>query len=200
MSDVCDWCGDDPLYRRYHDEEWGRPCTDDNKLFEFLTLESAQAGLSWLTILRKREGYRRGFAAFMPERVAAFGEDEIEGLVHDPSIVRHRQKIRSAVNNAQCFLAVQQEFGSFANYLWAYVDYCPIQNRWRSLGEVPASTPLSDAISKDMKKRGFGFFGSTICYAYLQAMGLVNDHLLTCPAHRECAALADGALSARKTD
>lgn len=200
MSDVCDWCGDDPLYRRYHDEEWGRPCTDDNKLFEFLILESAQAGLSWLTILRKREGYRRGFAAFKPERVAAFGEEEIEALVHDPSIVRHRQKIRSAVNNAQCFLAVQQEFGSFANYLWAYLDYRPIQNRWRSLGEVPASTPLSDAISKDMKKRGFGFFGSTICYAYLQAMGLVNDHLLTCPAHRECTALADGALLARKTD
>ncbi len=187
MSEVCDWCGDDPQYRRYHDEEWGRPCRDDRKLFEFLILESAQAGLNWLTILRKREGYRRLFANFSAEQVAQFDDDDVERLMADPAIVRNRMKITSAINNARCFLQLQREHGSFAAYLWAFVDHRPVQNQWRNLGEIPATTALSDSISKDMKKRGFRFFGSTICYAYLQAMGLVNDHLVSCPAYQQCA-------------
>lgn len=187
MSKVCDWCGDDPQYRRYHDEEWGRPCRDDRKLFEFIILESAQAGLNWLTILRKREGYRRLFADFCAETVAAFNNDDIDRLMADPAIVRNRAKIDSAINNARCFLQLQRDYGSFANYLWGFVDHRPIENQWQQLAEVPATTMLSDRISKDMKKRGFRFFGSTICYAYLQAMGVVNDHLVSCPAHRQCA-------------
>ncbi len=190
MSEVCDWCGSDEQYRHYHDDEWGRPCRDDHKLFEFLILESAQAGLNWLTILRKREGYRRLFANFSAPHVAAFTQADIERLMADPSIIRNRMKIESAINNAQRFIEVQQEYGSFAHYLWGFVEHRPIQNQWQSLADVPATTPLSDSISKDMKKRGFRFFGSTICYAYLQAMGLVNDHIVTCPAHQQCAALA----------
>ena len=191
MSEVCDWCGNDPDYRRYHDEEWGVPCRDDRKLFEFLILESAQAGLNWLTILRKREGYRRLFANFDPEHVARFDDEDIARLMADPAIIRNRMKIEAAINNARCVLDVQQECGSLADYLWAFVDHKPVQNRWSTLDEVPASTPLSDHISKAMKKRGFLFFGSTICYAYLQAMGLVNDHLVRCPAHERCTKLAD---------
>lgn len=191
MSEVCDWCGNDPDYRRYHDEEWGVPCRDDRKLFEFLILESAQAGLNWLTILRKREGYRRLFANFDPEHVARFDDEDIARLMADPAIIRNRMKIEAAINNARCVLDVQQEYGSLADYLWAFVDHKPVQNRWSTLDEVPASTPLSDHISKAMKKRGFRFFGSTICYAYLQAMGLVNDHLVRCPAHERCTKLAD---------
>lgn len=191
MSEVCDWCGNDPDYRRYHDEEWGVPCRDDRKLFEFLILESAQAGLNWLTILRKREGYRRLFANFDPEHVARFDDEDIARLMTDPAIIRNRMKIEAAINNARCVLDVQQEYGSLADYLWAFVDHKPVQNRWSTLDEVPASTPLSDHISKAMKKRGFRFFGSTICYAYLQAMGLVNDHLVRCPAHERCTKLAD---------
>ena len=191
MSEVCDWCGNDPDYRRYHDEEWGVPCRDDRKLFEFLILESAQAGLNWLTILRKREGYRRLFANFDPEHVARFDDEDIARLMADPAIIRNRMKIEAAINNARCVLDVQQEYGSLADYLWAFVDHKPVQNRWLTLDEVPASTPLSDHISKTMKKRGFLFFGSTICYAYLQAMGLVNDHLVRCPAHERCTKLAD---------
>ena len=191
MSEVCDWCGNDPDYRRYHDEEWGVPCRDDRKLFEFLILESAQAGLNWLTILRKREGYRRLFANFDPKHVARFDDEDIARLMADPAIIRNRMKIEAAINNARCVLDVQQEYGSLADYLWAFVDHKPVQNRWSTLDEVPASTPLSDHISKAMKKRGFRFFGSTICYAYLQAMGLVNDHLVRCPAHERCTKLAD---------
>ena len=191
MSEVCDWCGNDPDYRRYHDEEWGVPCRDDRKLFEFLILESAQAGLNWLTILRKREGYRRLFANFDPKHVARFDDEDIARLMADPVIIRNRMKIEAAINNARCVLDVQQEYGSLADYLWAFVDHKPVQNRWSTLDEVPASTPLSDHISKAMKKRGFRFFGSTICYAYLQAMGLVNDHLVRCPAHERCTKLAD---------
>ncbi|MAY39429.1 MULTISPECIES: DNA-3-methyladenine glycosylase I [Spongiibacter] len=191
MSEVCDWCGNDPDYRRYHDEEWGVPCRDDRKLFEFLILESAQAGLNWLTILRKREGYRRLFANFDPKHVARFDDEDIARLMADPAIIRNRMKIEAAINNARCVLDVQQECGSLADYLWAFVDHKPVQNRWSTLDEVPASTPLSDHISKAMKKRGFRFFGSTICYAYLQAMGLVNDHLVRCPAHERCTKLAD---------
>tara|TARA_Y100001001_G_scaffold150994_1_gene162137 strand:+ start:1559 stop:2191 length:633 start_codon:yes stop_codon:yes gene_type:complete len=191
LSEVCDWCGNDPDYRRYHDEEWGVPCRDDRKLFEFLILESAQAGLNWLTILRKREGYRRLFANFDPKHVARFDDEDIARLMADPAIIRNRMKIEAAINNARCVLDVQQECGSLADYLWAFVDHKPVQNRWSTLDEVPASTPLSDHISKAMKKRGFRFFGSTICYAYLQAMGLVNDHLVRCPAHERCTKLAD---------
>lgn len=191
MSEVCDWCGSDPDYRRYHDEEWGVPCRDDRKLFEFLILESAQAGLNWLTILRKRDGYRRLFANFDPEQVARFDDGDVARLMGDPAIVRNRMKIEAAIGNARCFLEVQREYGSFANYLWGFVDHRPVQNQWSRLDEVPASTPLSDQISKALKKRGFRFFGSTICYAYLQAMGLVNDHLLHCPGHQRCAALAE---------
>lgn len=178
----CGWCLGDPVYERYHDEEWGREVTDDDVMFEFLTLESAQAGLSWITILRRRDGYRRAFAGFDPRKVAEFTEEQMERLMQDPGIIRNRAKIRAAVSNAKLFLALQREFGSFRAYLRGFLpDGKPVVNRWKSLSEVPASTPLSDAISKDMKKRGFKFFGSTICYAHLQAVGYVNDHLADCP-------------------
>lgn len=182
----CPWCKGDELYQRYHDHEWGVPCRDDRQLFEFLVLESAQAGLAWITILRKRENYRRAFAGFDPGIVAGFNEGDVERLLNDAGIVRNRLKIDSAINNARQFLELQQQQGSFANYLWGFADDTPIQNHWHSPGEVPASTPLSDLISKDMKKRGFRFFGSTICYAYLQATGVVNDHLVDCFRYREC--------------
>ncbi|QQD18977.1 DNA-3-methyladenine glycosylase I [Spongiibacter nanhainus] len=189
MSEPCAWCGDDPLYRRYHDVEWGVPCDDDGKLFEFLVLESAQAGLNWLTILRKREGYRAAFAGFDPNKVAKFDQDKVSQLLDNPAIIRNRKKIESAINNAQRFLEVQGEFGSFARYMWSFFDDRPIQNHWQSLAEVPATTAVSDQISKDMKKRGFRFFGSTICYAHLQALGFVNDHLVSCPRHAACTEL-----------
>lgn len=176
----CDWCGTDPLYRQYHDTEWGRPCREDKKLFEFLLLESAQAGLAWITVLRKREGYRKAFAGFEVDKVARFNQRSVERLMKDASIVRNRQKITSAINNAKQFMAVQDQYGSFADYLWGFVDGTPILNHWDTLAEIPASTTLSDTISKDMKQRGFRFFGTTICYAYLQAMGVVNDHLVSC--------------------
>jgi DNA-3-methyladenine glycosylase I len=183
----CVWCGDDPLYQQYHDQEWGLPCRDDKKLFEFVLLEGAQAGLSWITILRKRENYRKAFADFEVEKVAAFNEQDIERCVGNVGIVRNRLKINSAISNARCFMEVQAEFGSFSNYFWGYVDGTPIVNRWASHSEIPASTALSDRISKDMKKRGFKFFGSTICYAHMQAMGLVNDHTTDCYRHAQCA-------------
>lgn len=177
----CPWCGDDPLYIRYHDEEWGREVTDDEKMFEFLLLESAQAGLSWITVLRRRENYRRAFAGFDPRRVAAFTDADVERLVLDAGIIRHRGKIRAAISNARHFLEVQREFGSFGRYLRSFLPGGkPVVNAWRTLAEVPATSPVSDAIAKDMKKRGFAFFGSTICYAHLQATGLVNDHLIDC--------------------
>lgn len=183
----CVWCGDDPLYQQYHDQEWGLPCRDDKKLFEFVLLEGAQAGLSWITILRKRENYRKAFAGFEVEKVAAFNEQDIERCVGNVGIVRNRLKINSAISNARCFMEVQAEFGSFSNYFWGYVDGTPIVNHWASHSEIPASTALSDRISKDMKKRGFKFFGSTICYAHMQAMGLVNDHTTDCYRHAQCA-------------
>lgn len=183
----CVWCGDDPLYQQYHDQEWGLPCRDDKKLFEFVLLEGAQAGLSWITILRKRENYRKAFADFEVEKVAAFNEQDIERCVGNVGIVRNRLKINSAISNARCFMEVQAEFGSFSNYFWGYVDGTPIVNHWASHSEIPASTALSDRISKDMKKRGFKFFGSTICYAHMQAMGLVNDHTTDCYRHAQCA-------------
>jgi DNA-3-methyladenine glycosylase I len=176
----CAWAGQDPLYVAYHDEEWGVPVRDDRRLFEFLVLEGAQAGLSWLTILRKREGYRRAFAGFHPERVAAFGAADVERLVSDPGIVRNRLKIESAVSNARAFLRVQEEHGSFASYVWGFVDGETIQNMWRTVGEIPAKTPEAEQLSRDLKAQGFRFVGPTICYAHMQATGMVNDHMVDC--------------------
>jgi len=176
----CAWAGADPLYVAYHDDEWGRPVRDDQVLFEFLVLEGAQAGLSWITILRKRPAYRRAFARFDPRKVARFTAADVRRLMHDAGIVRNRLKIESAISNARAFLAVQREFGSFGDYLWGFVDGKPVVNRPRTLKDVPASTELSDRISKDLKQRGFRFVGSTIVYAYLQAVGLVDDHVRAC--------------------
>jgi DNA-3-methyladenine glycosylase I len=186
----CPWCGDDPLYVAYHDGEWGVPVRDDRTLFEFLVLEGAQAGLSWLTVLRKRAGYRKAFADFDAAQVARFSDDALERLLEDPAIVRNRLKVFGARRNAQAFLTVQQQFGSFSEYIWGFVNGQPIQNRWRTMSEVPAVTPLAEQISKDMKQRGFTFVGPTILYAHMQATGMVNDHLVHCPRHAECAALA----------
>lgn len=184
----CEWAlaGND-LYRRYHDEEWGVPIRDDRKQFEFLTLESAQAGLSWATILNKREGYRRAFADFDPQKVARFTEKRIAKILTDPGIVRNRLKVAGAVTNARRFLDVQEEFDGFANYIWRFVDGRTIQNRWESMKQVPATTTESDALSKDLKHRGFKFVGSTIVYAHMQATGLVNDHLVGCFRHKQLA-------------
>lgn len=177
----CIWCGSDPLYVRYHDEEWGKPVYDDKTLFEFLLLESAQAGLSWITILRKRENYRKAFADFDVKKVASFTSADVERLMLDPGIVRNRLKIQSAITNAQLFIAIQKEFSSFSNYIWGFLpNKQPIINQWDSHEQLPARTDLSDHISKDMKKRGFKFFGTTICYAHMQATGMVNDHVLSC--------------------
>jgi DNA-3-methyladenine glycosylase I len=181
----CPWCGDDPLYVAYHDTEWGVPVRDDRVLFEFLLLEGAQAGLSWITILRKREAYRRAFAGFDPARVARFGARDQARLLADAGIVRNRAKVASAIGNARAFLAVQDEFGSFADYVWRFVDGKPVQNAWRSIQEIQPTTPLSDTISKDLKQRGFKFVGSTIVQSHLQATGMVNDHLLGCFRHAE---------------
>ena len=181
----CGWAGSDPLYVAYHDEEWGVPVHDDTLLFEFLVLEGAQAGLSWLTILRKRENYRKAFSGFDPAKVARFDRRKVERLLQNPGIVRNRLKVQSAVSNARAFLRVRDEFGSFSAYQWRFVDGRPIRNRWRSLEEVPARTPGSDAMSRDLKKRGFSFVGSTIIYAHMQAVGMVNDHLAGCFRHRE---------------
>ena len=178
----CDWCKSDPIYIKYHDEEWGVEVSDDLKMFEFLVLESAQAGLSWLTILKRRDGYRNAFANYNAEKVATMTEKDVERLMQDSGIIRNRKKIEAAISNAQHFIELQKEFGSFCNYIRKFLsDGKPIINHWNTLSEIPASTPLSDAISKDMKKRGFRFFGTTICYAHLQAVGYVNDHLETCP-------------------
>ena len=180
---ICPWCGDDPLYRAYHDAEWGVPVHDDRTLFEFLILEGAQAGLSWITILRKRERYREVFDNFEPDKVACYRPAKIEKLLEDPGIVRNRLKVESAVSNAKAFLEVQKEFGSFGHYLWGFVDHKPIINHFRSMKEVPTTTPLAEKVSKDLKKRGFRFAGPTIIYAYMQAVGMVNDHLVGCPRH-----------------
>jgi DNA-3-methyladenine glycosylase I len=181
----CTWCGDDPLYVAYHDDEWGVPVRDDRVLFEFLLLEGAQAGLSWITILRKRENYRRAFARFDPRRVARFGEADVARLLADAGIVRNRAKVRAAIGNARAFLAVQRECGSFADYIWRFVAGQPIQNARRTTQAIPNTTPLSDAISKDLKARGFRFVGSTIVYSHMQATGMVNDHLTSCFRHAE---------------
>jgi DNA-3-methyladenine glycosylase I len=181
----CPWSGTDPLYIAYHDEEWGVPARDDRHLFEMLILEGAQAGLSWITILRKRERYREVFDGFDPAQVVRYREAKVARLLADPGIVRNRLKVAAAIDNAAAFLEVQREFGTFARYLWGFVGNSPKVNAWQDMTQVPARTPESDALSKDLRQRGFRFVGSTICYAYMQAVGLVNDHLVTCPRHRE---------------
>ena len=187
----CDWGPrGGELMIAYHDEEWGVPVHDDRKQFEFLTLESAQAGLSWLTVLRKRDAYRRAFAEFDPEKVARFTAKRIERLLADPGIIRNRQKVAAAVNNARCFLDVREEFGSFDSYIWGFVDGRPIQNRLQRMKDLQATSKQSDALSKDLKQRGFKFVGSTIVYAHMQAVGMVNDHLVTCFRHKYCARIA----------
>ncbi|MGH7543567.1 MAG: DNA-3-methyladenine glycosylase I [Gemmatimonadota bacterium] len=184
----CGWARTE-LSIPYHDREWGVPCRDDRLLFEHLVLDCAQAGLSWEIMLRKREGYRRAFAGFDPERVARFNRRSVERLLADSGIVRNRQKIESAIGNARAFLDVREEAGSFARHLWGFVDGEPVQNRWRSIGQIPAKTPLAETVSKDLKGRGFTFVGPTIVYAFLQATGVVNDHLVGCFRHAECARL-----------
>lgn len=181
----CPWCGTDPLYVKYHDQEWGVPIHDDAKHFEFLLLETQQAGLSWITILRKRENYRNAFAGFNPEKIARFTEKDEARLLLDASIIRNRQKIRAALKNARAFLAVQEEFSSFDQYIWRFVDGNPVINRWSEQAQLPASSALSDTLAKDMKKRGFSFVGSITLYAHLQAIGVVNDHLVDCFRWRE---------------
>ncbi|TMA25245.1 MAG: DNA-3-methyladenine glycosylase I [Deltaproteobacteria bacterium] len=183
----CGWGTSTPEYLRYHDREWGVPVHDDRRLFEFLILEGAQAGLSWLTILRKRAAYRRAFDGFDPRKVARYDRRRIAKLLQDEGIVRNRLKIESAISNARAFLAVQQEFGSFDRYVWGFVGGAPKQNARKSLREIPPRTPESDALSRDLKQRGFRFVGSTICYAFMQAVGLVNDHLVTCFRYRKLA-------------
>jgi len=181
----CEWPGNDELYLKYHDEEWGVPIHDDQKLFEFLTLESAQAGLSWITILKKRENFREAFAGFDPQKVARFSKNKIEKLLLNPGIIRNRLKVCSAVSNAKLFLKVQDEFGSFNDYSWSFVGGKPVVNKWKRLRDIPVTTSQSDAFSKDLKKRGFRFVGSTIIYAHMQATGMVNDHLVNCFRHKE---------------
>jgi DNA-3-methyladenine glycosylase I len=181
----CGWCGVEPYYVAYHDAEWGVPLHDERALFEFLILEGAQAGLSWATILKKREGYRRAFDQFDAERVARYGEPEVARLLADPGIVRNRLKIAAAIGNARATLAIRESFGGLDAYFWRFVDGRPIQNAWRELGQIPARTALSDSISRDLKQHGFKFVGSTIVYAHMQATGMVNDHLVGCFRHRE---------------
>ncbi|MET0029314.1 MAG: DNA-3-methyladenine glycosylase I [Candidatus Thiodiazotropha sp.] len=185
MSDKpCPWCLGHEEYVRYHDEEWGVPSRDPRHLFEMLILEGAQAGLSWLTVLRKREGYRRAFDDFDARKIAKYGPRQVERLLQDSGIIRNRLKVNSTIANARAFLEVEAEQG-FANLIWSFVDDHPKQNRWKTLSQVPASTPVSDAMSKELKRLGFRFVGSTICYAYMQSVGMVNDHLISCPRHAQ---------------
>ncbi len=188
-EDRCPWCLGHDVYVRYHDEEWGVPVTNDQKLFEFLILEGAQAGLSWLTILKRREGYRKAFADFQADKVARFTEKKIESLLQFEGIIRNRLKVASAVTNARAFLKVQEEFGSYSAYQWRFVDGKQKQNQWKSLSQVPPTSKESDAYSKDLKARGFKFVGSTIMYAHMQATGMINDHLVSCPRHSKVKAI-----------
>ncbi len=181
----CGWGVSDPLYLKYHDEEWGVPLHHDRRLFEMLVLEGAQAGLSWLTVLRKRDAFRKAFDNFDPPKVSRYSEKRVGKLLQNSEIIRNRLKIVAAVKNARAFLQVKKEFGSFDRYIWKFVDYQPMQNRWTRLRDIPARTPESDAMSKDLKKRGFSFVGSTICYAFMQAVGMVNDHLVSCYRYKE---------------
>ena len=185
----CPWPGIDEMYIKYHDEEWGVPVHDDRKHFEFLILEGAQAGLSWATILKRRDNYRKAYDNFDPVKVAKYDEAKVEELLGNAGIIRNRKKIESSINNAKQFLEVQKEFGSFDNYIWTFVNHKPVINSWKELSEIPANTALSDRISKDLKKRGFSFVGSTIIYAHIQAIGLVNDHLVSCFRYQQ---LIDG--------
>ncbi|MBI4536146.1 MAG: DNA-3-methyladenine glycosylase I [Ignavibacteriae bacterium] len=181
----CDWAGNDPLYIKYHDVEWGLPVHNDRKLFEMLLLEGAQAGLSWITILRKRENYRKAFDGFNPKKIAGYDSRKIRQLLANDGIVRNKLKVEGAVRNARAFLAVQKEFGTFDTYIWQFVEGRPKQNRWTRLKQIPPKTVESDAMSKDLKRRGFTFVGSTICYAFMQAVGMVNDHVVSCFLHNE---------------
>ena len=183
----CGWCGTDELYCQYHDEEWGVPVYDDQKMFEFLILEGAQAGLSWITVLRKREAYRKAFDDFDPVKIARYSEAKKAKLLLNPGIIRNRLKIESVVRNARAFLDLREQGESFSDFLWQFVDGKPKQNRRRTLADIPASTPESDAMSKALKKRGFNFVGTTICYAHMQATGMVNDHLVSCHRYKDCA-------------
>ena len=181
----CKWCGDDSLYIKYHDEEWGVPVHDDQKLFEMLILEGAQAGLSWITVLKKRENYRQAFNNFDALKISRYSETKIEKLLQNPGIIRNKLKVKAAVTNAKAFLKVQKEFESFDKYIWQFVDHKPIVNKFEKLSEIPAKTEISDKMSKDLKKRGFKFVGSTICYAFMQACGMVNDHTTDCFRYKE---------------
>jgi DNA-3-methyladenine glycosylase I len=185
MTTRCAWVTDDPLYVRYHDEEWGVPQHDDRRLFEFLVLEGAQAGLSWLTILRKRDNYRRAMAGFDPRRVARFGARDVRRLLADPGIVRNRLKVQAAIDNARAFLAIQKELGTFDRFAWSFTNGRPMQNRWRTPRQIPARTPEAEALSGALQQRGFRFVGPTICYAFMQAVGIVNDHIVDCFRFRE---------------
>ena len=185
MKNRCIWCGEDPLYIAYHDEQWGVPVHDDRLLFEFLVLEGAQAGLSWLTILKKRENYRKAFHAFDCETIAGYSETDVKRLLSDSGIVRNRLKIESAIRNARAVIKIQEAFGSLDAYLWRYVEGTPKQNKWKSMAEIPAKTKLSEMMSKDLKKHGFNFVGPTICYAFMQAVGMVNDHTTDCFRYNE---------------
>jgi DNA-3-methyladenine glycosylase I len=186
MTNRCAWCGTDPLYVEYHDKEWGVPSLDDASIFEMLVLEGAQAGLAWITVLRKREGYRELFDGFDANRIARYTDRKLEKLLLDPRIIRNRLKVFGTRQNARAFLAVQEEVGSFSDYIWGFVEHAPVQNSWRSMRNVPATSGISDRLSKDLKKRGFTFVGSTIMYAHMQATGMVNDHTTDCFRHREC--------------
>lgn len=181
----CTWPGNDALMLEYHDNEWGTPLHDDHKLFEFMVLDAFQAGLSWRTILYRREGFRKAFANYDLKKIAKFGEDKVEALMQDTAIIRNQLKIRATINNAQRFMEVQKEFGTFDKYIWQFTGGKPINGKRTSTGAVPATSPESDAMSKDLSKRGFKFVGSTICYAFMQAAGMVNDHLVTCPRHKQ---------------
>jgi DNA-3-methyladenine glycosylase I len=181
----CPWAGNDPLYIRYHDEEWGVPVHDDRKLFEFLILEGAQAGLSWITILRKRENYRLALEDFDPVKLVAYGERQINGLLNNPGIIRNRRKVEAVVRNAGAFLAIVERYGSFDRFIWEFVDGVPKLNHWRSMSEVPVDSPESQKMSKSLAKQGFKFVGPTICYSLMQAVGMVNDHLADCFRHSE---------------
>ena len=181
----CDWANRSELEQSYHDQEWGVEIHDDRTLFEFLVLEGAQAGLSWSTILRKREGYRRAFDQFDARKISRYSEDTVSRLLTNPEIIRNRLKINAAITNARAFLQVQEEFGSFDSYIWQFVNGKPIRNSWRKMTDIPASTPESEAMSKDLKKRGFKFIGPTICYAFMQAVGMVNDHVVDCFRYKE---------------
>jgi len=186
MSKIrCSWCGNDPLYVAYHDTEWGVPVYDDAKLFEFLILETFQAGLSWITILRKRENFRKAFDKFNYKKIATYNKDKFEELLQDAGIIRNKLKIKATISNASAFMEIQHEFGSFSNYIWSFTKGKPLLNKWKNLHEIPATTELSDTISKDLKTRGFKFVGSTVIYAHMQATGMVNDHITTCFRYRE---------------